>query len=747
MATKTTQPPRADWSLLPRGTVSATGQGALVLAALGAGGNALELGPWWAAAGATVGVIATALAGGQLHPRTLGYRVGCWLGAGGWLTWAWLDTPWNLNVLAALSVGALGAGLLAPWAHPPQPAPSTASTGSTGAMVVRRYAGLAEEWADRVKRVAKIGVQIEDVREWPSKCGHDLLVLQPLGASSTSTLKGAVGGLAEDARLPNGCGVEWLPGPFRGAMWMGVSRVDRLVETIDHPGITLGGSINDPGVVTVGEFRDGNPVTVALRESTMLVVGQKRSGKTGVLHSLTAALGALRDVVVDHMDLNGGGVSRAWLAPWLQGLTTRPAIDWAAPCPQEALLMAHAHVVTARDRKSAHAELKMQQDVQLLPVSEKVPAIFLMLDEGKEVLGTQVADPIVRKIRAHLETLVDIGGNEACNAVLSVLRSTATALSSDIKTQCTTRMQIRPSVQAEIDYLFDYHTGVSPQDVPHQGSGFLRRPDDLGPRAWKNYFMLPARDIHPAAIAIANHRPDRDLDAVRAAAHAYATRLERMRWLYSTAEERTRLTPPEPIELPGVTDERGKPIIWDPAVTHPAADGAPSREVGTRPPDAPVSSTPQRPASHLSLLQGGVTAGWGDPEAIAARARGQQPSARGPVREHPYPAGARPRLHAEQIHHLDAAEVPLPELVVQALALPWDTGRLHSEVLAKALGMTEHELAALLNPLGVRPLPNAFWRGGERGRGYERQHLVDVADAIRRGELDVPPEVADWPAA
>nr|BFE85848.1 hypothetical protein GCM10020093_084490 [Planobispora longispora] len=67
--------------------------------------------------------------------------------------------------------------------------------------------------------------------------------------------------------------------------------------------------------------------------------------------------------------------------------------------------------------------------------------------------------------------------------------------------------------------------------------------------------------------------------------------------------------------------------------------------------------------------------------------------------------------------------------------------------MATALEMTEHELAALLKPLGIAPLRNAFNRGGERGRGYALEDVQDAAEAIRRGELEVPPEVADWSAA
>lgn len=41
--------------------------------------------------------------------------------------------------------------------------------------------------------------------------------------------------------------------------------------------------------------------------------------------------------------------------------------------------------------------------------------------------------------------------------------------------------------------------------------------------------------------------------------------------------------------------------------------------------------------------------------------------------------------------------------------------------------------------------PNAFERGGQRRRGYKRGDLEDAAEAIRSGELEVPPEVAACP--
>lgn len=719
--------PRADWSLRPRGTASAVSQGALALAALGTvGHDALHLHPGWAAAGTAVGLLGTVITGINPPPLALAYRFGCWLAGGGWLAWAWMHGMWDLNTLAALGVGGMAAGLLAPLTRLPAPPAEAKSS----ALVVRRHSQLAEEWAERVRRVADVKVQVEELREWDGKSGFSALLKQPPGASTTAKLSGAAAGLAEDAGLPNGCSVEFAPGPRRGTRWMHVSTVNRLVETIPHPGIRLGGSINDPDAIRLGGHRDGSTAAVALRESTMILAGQKRSGKTGTLHNITADAAALDDCLVWHMDLNGGGVSRAWLRPWMEGHTQRPAIDWAAPCKEEALLMARALVDIAVDRKSAHADLKAELDVQLLPVSREVPAILLILDEGKEVLGTKITDTAIRQIRRALETVVDIGGNEAVNAVLSVLRSISTALSTDILKQCSTRATMRVFDQSELDYLLGYRRGITPQDATEQGSGFLQATGEAV-RVFKAYYMLPS-NIAAAAVQISERRPDLDADAVRAAGEAYATRLERMRYLYSTAAVQATLPAPPPVVLPGFEDDE----LWYPAGNTPDDDDEqePARS----------GTVAKRKRGHLVLLpQGGATAGWGDPEQIAARARGDRPRPNHGSGDN----GPRPRLRADQVHEIEDAQHPIPELLSRALAVFGADRRVHSVVLAEALELDQLELSELLRSLGVRTLKRAFERNGKELRGYDREDLEAVAAAIRCGELEVPPEVADWPAA
>jgi len=710
--------PAVNWSLRPRSTAGAIGQGALGLSVLAiAGHDLMQANPAWAMGGAVVGVIGTVVTGKNLAPSALAYRIGCWLSGGAWLAWTWVHGVWSVETFASLGIGALAAGVFSPLARRVLPSGHTPSTGQAASGVSGRYAGLAQDWQERIRRASRVRVTITALEEWPNGSGFSALLEQPPGPSTTAQLISSANALAEDARLPNGCGVEFTPGPYRGTLWMHVSTVNRLADVIPHPGIRFGKSVNDVDAIRLGLHRNGDVAAVALRESTMILAGQKRSGKSVTLHNITADAAALDDCVVWHLDLNGGGISRPWLRPWLQGRTARPAIDWAAPCPEEALLMAHAIVAIALDRKSAHAELKAERNTQLLPVSRDIPQILIVMDEGKEVLGTKLTDPVLRLIRAKIEQVVDIGGNEACNVVLSVLRSVSTALSTDILKQCSTRATMRVTDQSELDYLFGYHKGVTPQDAPEQGSGFLQGMHDTNPRPFKAYFALPA-DIEAAAVQIAERRPDLDPDAVRAAGEAYQTRLERMRYLFATPAQRASMPAPEPVLLPGLDE------LWYPAGAPAAGD------------DEDHGQMVRRRRGHLVAVKtGSATAGWASPAEIAARAaRAYRPAppAAPPAAERP-PA----RLRAVQVPMVLGPNVPEP--IARALAALDAAGddRMHSEDLAAALGVTVAELSDMLRRCGVRPLPNPFERNGRKRRGYDRATLI-AATHRDHGDVEEP---------
>lgn len=752
----------ADWSLQPRGPVSAAGMGALALAAASvAGGPVFHINPGWAVGGTMLGAALTVLTGLNTPPKSLGWRLYAWLTGGGWLTWTLMGDLAALEPWLVLGGISMTAGMTYTWAHTTKPRPSMtghhrngplSSSPQLSASVPRKSVPLAEEWVARIARVGDLRVTIEDWKEWEHGGGFSALVGLPPGGANITTLDNKKVALAADADLPDGCTVEFRGSGRRRSVWMDVATVNKLAEVIDHPGDYSPRDITHG--ITLGTFRNGEPMTVQMREPRTIVVGTTGSGKTGVLHTATSELGRCFNNVVFHMDLNGGGISQPWLRAWLDGHTERPAVDYAAGCPQEALLMADAMVKMALARKTAYAELRMSADEDKLPVSAEVPQVTTVLDEGFEVLSDTIRDPIQKAIRAKVEEAVRIGRAEAVQLLASALRSTSNTVSPDLLSRMHNRIWMAGGEQKEAEYLYNYPRGLSVKDdlAGPPGNGYVRRFRDDTVRTWRAWRMRPQRDIRPASLAIADRRPDLDAATAQAAGDGYATRLVRMRWCFSTPAQRDHLERPEPIELPGMFEPSGEPMVWDPTVTHPAAsDMRGQLEVRPDPPKPVRRSDSDR---HLHLLQGGAASSWASPETIAAAAASHHQAAGAAPMRTTAAAAAAPVWSAEHVTAIPAAGPvlavgdDLPEIVLRVLrALRKSArGRLHSEVLAARVGVGDASaLAALLSPLGLTPLPNSFKQGGAKRRGYALSAAEQCAARIARGETRVPEEVAAWP--
>ncbi|MBX6168532.1 MAG: hypothetical protein IRY84_12955 [Thermobispora bispora] len=696
---------RLDWSLTPRGPVSGTVQGALALAAVAVTGNLAELSPAWGGVATAAGAVATVIRSYHLaHPPAgLLYRLGCWIGAGSWLTYTLTAGLWSQGAWAALGIGAVAAGLLSPLGRTTPRRRDRA--GTSRALVLGRTARVGEEWERRVQRVCRIRITVTDVREWPTRCGYDVHAELPGAGSTRAQLVSAADALATDARLPQGCGVEISPGEHRGAVVLRVSTVNRLNEDIDYPADYRPRSILDP--VPLGEYRDGSTAEVLLRESSALVTGQKGSGKTTTLHALTAGIGLCRDAIVWHIDLNGGGMSQAWLHSWLEGDSPRPAVDWAAATPDEALVLAETALAIAKDRKKSTRALKIRANSSLMPVSPELPEIVVIVDEGAESLSPTNRD--TRELREALEEIQRIGRNEAVNVIVSSLRATQDMISANVRKQSAVRVGMYVQDEEELAFLFGWNKGLSLADLPGPGCGFVQD-GQAAPRPFRGYFMRPG-DVVDAAHAVARIRPELDPAARRVAGEAYARRYERMRAAFTDLD----------------TDS-GEQI--------PAAQ--PRRFV----------AAPAAGRRHLiSVPCGPDAAAWPDLRAMTAPAR---PVVAASAADWPdlLPRQRQPEVtRAEQIPAVAPAR-PLPEILTRALAAIDAAGddRMHSAALADALGIAPTELAALLRPLGVTTLPRAFIRGGREARGYARDDLAAAAERIRRGEVDIPAEVASWPA-
>ncbi|RCG32981.1 hypothetical protein DQ384_00555 [Sphaerisporangium album] len=767
--TSTSGAGRLDWSLAPRGPVSAAGMGTLALAAAAAFGDVADVAPFWPVAAATVGCAGAIVQAHKrnLAPSALFYRLGCWAGAGGWLTWGLTaSTPWTRESMLTLGVGALGSVVFHSLAHRTRPRPSVAGGQTRTGVLLRRDAVIAEQWQARFFRVCKARIEVTDVKHWPGGGGLTLTCLLPLqGAGGQTPTRSLVAmradALATDAQLPAGCGVEVLPGAHRGEFLLKVATKNRLHESIPYSGELSPRSVNEP--MTYGFHKDGAPAQAELRQHSGLIVGQKGSGKTNLLHVVTGENGRAVDTLVWHIDLNGGGMSQPWLHAWLEGQTGRPAIDWAACTIEDAQVMVDAAIRIAKDRKRSYRKLKIQANSNLLPVSSALPEILIMLDEGAEVMNPRHQPKSPKgKLRDGLEEVIRIARNEGVNVVLSSLRATQGLISRDVITQCAWAVGMLVSDPAELTYLFgmtaQMYRAIDPEELAGPGCAF-GRDGTTTPRALKVAEINPAQ-IVAASLEISRRRPELDEASARVAGHAYATRYQRMRAAFADL---------------GDQDEDFDGYQHGQEHGGQGAEIAPVVPMRRQPYSQPRAAHPvPRPAAPVAQVTGSASA-WPAPHELlrnrAAAASGERVS-----RAAAWPDPPRPRrLHAEQttapgdghgaaqrpqLDQLPAAPArPVPQILRRALEV-FDaarTTRLHSEELAAALGIlaVDHDgergdvlaLAALLRPLGVAPLPNPFSRGGQRGRGYERGDLVAVAQRIARGEIDVPREVANWATA
>ncbi|GAA2735975.1 hypothetical protein [Actinocorallia aurantiaca] len=697
MKTKTakkTPAPGLDWTLRPRTAAGMATQSVLGMTAVSAVGNVCEM-HWALGVGAgLLGAAATFVTSQRVSMTGLYYRAACWLGAGGWTAWALEAGPFHREQLGVLALGGLAAGLGAPLGRAKNDEAQQPTAAAPGTDIVLRQGGeIGMRWASYIHRVTNMWVQVTSVQPWPQGGGFTLTALLPLdGTHTVATLKGAADRLATVARLPIGCGVEVALGEHRGEAVLRVSTVNRMGDMVSLPEDYSPLSINRP--LPLGMYRDGSPVTVLLRELAMLVIGARGSGKTNLLDLLTLLLLRCSDTLVWHIDMNGGGMSQVWLHPWIEGDIDRPAIDWAAPNPEEAIQMVQIAMNIARARKRTGRKLKVQADSKLLPISPGLPEIVIMVDEGKSVLapGTRGTAGQVGK---KLEEILDQARNEGVNIIASGLRATSTTVSADFKVQCGLKICGRVQKESELQYLFGWDR-IDLADIPSVGCFFIQADDEEAPRPFKAAFLPPSR-MTAAAVMLAEGRPRLDEAAARIGGQVYAQRHERMRAAFLALDD----------------DEDGDVLDVE-----------------------EVQEAPRRLHSVPAELGTGSAGSWANPQELRQRARTAYTPTAAPERV----------FTAERVDRPEPAPIrPLPPLLTAAIRAFGTDTRMHSEDLAAHLSLdNKHRLAELLGALEVYPLGHAFERGGRQRRGYERKDLEAAARAITEGRQDVPDEVYAW---
>ncbi|MEE2041922.1 hypothetical protein Q7689_00540 [Nocardiopsis tropica] len=447
------------------------------------------------------------------------------------MTWALAGDPWSALGIGALVGGSVLGASLGPWLKRRSGAPRKEGGGS---LVLGSLSRETEELRNRIVArggQAFAGVVIEVITSWDNGYGKDARGVLPRSGATMDQLRGVLPGLAMDLDLPHGCTIELIEPEGEGQRVFVLRITTKLMKDVNipHPGWEEQRSILDG--VPIGVRLNGDTVDAPAREESWLVVGKKGSGKTTLLHGVTATVGMCHDALVWHIDLNGGGMTQPWIAPWLSGEVERPPVDWAAPTIDEAIRMTAAAVRIAKDRKTSTRALKRRHNTNLLPVSADMPEIVIMLDEGAEAL-LAAGKGKVAELAANLDEIQRIARNEAVNPILSVLRGTGDLVPASMSTQTSVGVCMKVKHQREIASVFEeaWEMKLMPQHLTAKGSMFLGIDGDppFRSQAWN---ILPAQ-MEEQGRRISRVRPDLNEAARRAAGEDYETRYERMRKLF-----------------------------------------------------------------------------------------------------------------------------------------------------------------------------------------------------------------------
>lgn len=449
-----------------------------ILAAVAAVVFRAELLPvrWWlpAAAAVPAAVVTLVATFAVDRPRHVPHRVvatlaGCgwvsWVGWHGWGQWTICGFLLAVVLLAAVEVLAdrLGsrhtAGVLLPdTGEDRRPAP------------IREWEALLNRLASRTTGGAgKQRIVVRDIVPWASKRdGLQVHVDLPEDMTPDDLARLNIAGAR---RLPRGCTVRVLDADHQGAAVLDVMLRDCLAEpiTVDEP--TGPASINDE--FPIAHTPRGQTLDVCLRQKSMVVGGTVGSGKTTFLHRIVRFLARCTDTLVWVIDLNGGGVAEPWVSPWARGETPAPVVDWIADTPEEALVMVAVAKAIAKDRKTSKEATRLRHAANsgVLPVSPRLPAIVIVVDEGGEVrqsgglIGTLLNEGIAR--------VAQIARAEGVRVIMSVLRGTATLLNKDLRSVASLRVCLRMDEDTEYTHIIDANPGRT--QLLHVGSAWVRR--------------------------------------------------------------------------------------------------------------------------------------------------------------------------------------------------------------------------------------------------------------------------------
>ncbi|MFF2749506.1 hypothetical protein ACFVVA_28690 [Kitasatospora sp. NPDC058048] len=564
--------PRLDWNA-GHGLLSGTLNGTLGALSTTALGHATGMPAGWALAAGAAGAIGTLGAGlrKRLTTATLAFRGTCWMAAGGWSSWALAHGgPWQWPELGSLAVAGIAAGTLgaAFAAHE-----EVEQAKRQHLLLIGARRQLAADWTDRIRRVCSVEVTVLGIEHWPSGAGYTLELELPEGGTTRRSIADRAEGLGSDLDLPDGCGLQVMPGISRRRVLIQVTTkvltgdflfpVEEIEETT---------TVNNP--IPIALLSDGARAEMDLRQASTIVTGPTGTGKTNWLHTLIARLNQTNDVLVWVIDLNGGSIGLPWLNAWRDAQIGRegsrwadadipvPGVDWVASTIEEAKRMLAVAVRIAKSRKVAYQDAMRDANDDKLPVSPKIPEIVLIMDEGAEAAASREA----RQIIAGVSEVVRIARAMAIRAVISVLRVTQDVLPDPlVRKMASNRLATGAIEDSELGHLFGWRALRAEDSFSGPGS-VLVGTEGKQPAKARQPRITPDM-IEEISAATAHRRPALDAPSLEAAGTDYTGRwtMDRCGHLWPSTETVTAAA------APAATSTTSGP-----APTGPAKGGAPA---------------------------------------------------------------------------------------------------------------------------------------------------------------------------
>ncbi|WP_435245071.1 DNA translocase FtsK [Streptomyces tendae] len=431
---------------------------------------------------------------------------GIWTSAAAaWTNWVAHGTPWTLTSAAAIAAATVA---IAPF---------------YGVDRFLRGDEIAEQWAKEEAAFSKPltdwqelftavgarGVVVED----KDKTHNGFRLTLTLTETDYDGLLPLLKRLEMKARLRTGA-LSLRPGEHAAEAFLSVSTRNVLAEHVDltpddHP-IT----INEP--LTLGMLESGEPIELLMRQNSVLIAGQKGSGKSVTLHVLISLLTRCVDAVVWMIDMASGHTAKRWLRPWVEGwkdkdgnTISRPLIDWVATTEDEAVRLYNAaHDIADQRAKTARGG-------KLVPKAQQ-PAIIVITEEGSDLMAWS---PVAIKPKTRG---IKKGRKAAIDYVDVVQRGTGPNTGGgEIDSQYDTTIGLRFRKKGEGQYVFpDFYHQVNLAALPGNGACYIKTPAmDQGEPPERGRFAYVNDDedsthIEQMAVARANIRPDLDNEAI-----------------------------------------------------------------------------------------------------------------------------------------------------------------------------------------------------------------------------------------